>query len=353
MSGMEVTTGETATTRHRATARRIFRGALLYTAALTLFWAVVLLLQPARAPFFANYRIDGQTLGRLAIGFLIFSVVWGLVWFGLKAALLKSFVGFTKEERRAAFSSRMQEPYDVAALTARYSERRIRIVDMIGRRGRFITLQLSGLFYLYRLIAEKRDPNFMNAFQQDNLADAVILNWVALALFHSNGLLARAFWGAQSRVMDGELARANCLLITMLWSLFKFVMVPLGARLSILFSPEQFAAVFVLTWGAYTAADAASEIFGSLFGRQTIRVSGVGDVNRKSLVGTLAGFACALSLGVWVVGAQGLSPSWYGLALVIATSSALVELYSPRGTDDFTIATSNALWCWAFGAWIL
>jgi hypothetical protein len=37
----------------------------------------------------------------------------------------------------------------------------------------------------------------------------------------------------------------------------------------------------------------------------------------------------------------------------VSLSSSFVELYSPRGTDDFTIATTNALWCWAFGAWVL
>lgn len=32
-----------------------------------------------------------------------------------------------------------------------------------------------------------------------------------------------------------------------------------------------------------------------------------------------------------------------------AASSTLLELYSPRGTDDFTMATGNALLCLAFG----
>ena len=40
---------------------------------------------------------------------------------------------------------------------------------------------------------------------------------------------------AQSRVMDGVLARANCLLITTLWTVFKFVMVPIGARLAAIY----------------------------------------------------------------------------------------------------------------------
>ena len=62
--------------------------------------------------------------------------------------------------------------------------------------------------------------------------------------------------------------------------------------------------------------DATAEIVGSLFGRQKLRVWGIGDVNRKSVEGTVA------------------------------------ALYSPRGTDDFTMGTTNALICWAFGAWL-
>jgi dolichol kinase len=297
--------------------------------------------------------VDAGSLQRVFFSFLFFSVIWGLIWFGLKNLLLKHTVGFTKEERRAAFSSRMDRPFDVADLVARYSERKIRVVDMIGRRGRFITLQFSVLLSLYWNIAEGRSKSFATGFLGDSLADAVILNWVGLALFYPNNIISRAFWGAQSRVMDGELARANCLLITTLWSVFKFVMVPIGSQLQGLFPPEQFAPLFILIWGCYTAADGASEIFGSLFGRQTIRVRGVGDVNRKSVVGTLAGFACALALAVWVVQAHQLPAPWLGLAFVVSLSSSFVELYSPRGTDDFTIATTNALWCWAFGAWVL
>ena len=42
-----------------------------------------------------------------------------------------------KESRAVAARARVS-PLQVAALTSRYSERRIRIVDMIGRRGRFL-----------------------------------------------------------------------------------------------------------------------------------------------------------------------------------------------------------------------
>jgi CDP-diglyceride synthetase len=151
--------------------------------------------------------------------------------------------------------------------------------------------------------------------------------------------------------MDGLLARANCLLISTLWTAFKFVMVPIGIQLAAVFPRHEFAPVFALIWGSYMATDTCAEVFGSLFGKQRIRVWGIGDVNRKSVAGIVGGFLAALTLGVLVVTANGLSSSWLVLVLVLAISNTLLELYSPRGTDDFTMATANALICWAFGAW--
>jgi hypothetical protein len=276
-------------------------------------------------------------------------VIWGFIWYGVKTLLLKYYVGFSKEERRQAFSSRMREPFDVASLTARYSERRIRITDMIGRRGRFITLAMAGFFYLYARVQTEHTPAFATMFLADNLFDAVVTSWVFLAFYRANGFLAAAFYGPQSRVMDGVLARANCLLITTLWTVFKFVMVPLGIRLAVVFPPSQFAAVFALIWGSYIVADALSEIGGSLFGKQKIRVRGIGDVNRKSIGGTVSGFAGALLFCLWIVVAQDLPTPWMALAVVIALSNTLIELFAPRGTDDFFMATGNALICLAFG----
>jgi hypothetical protein len=43
---------------------------------------------------------------------------------------------------------------------------------------------------------------------------------------------------------------------------------------------------------------------------------------------------------------------WLGQAVVIAVSNTVLELFSPRGTDDFTMATTNALICWRFGAFV-
>jgi hypothetical protein len=336
----------------RRTADRIFRGALIFNSALTVFW-LAMLATGRTTRFFSTPRVDGTTVLQVAVGILFFYVLWGFIWYAVKNLLLKHVAGFSREDRRQAFSSRMREPYDLARLLARHSERRIRIIDMIGRRGRFITLALAGFFYLYARVESERSPAFATAFLADNLFDAVATSWIFLAFYYSNGRLAAAFYGPQSRIMDGVLARANCLLITTLWTVFKFVMVPIGARLAALYSPDQFAVVFALIWGSYIVADALAEVGGSIFGRQTLRVWGIGDVNRKSVGGTVSGFAGSLAFCVWVVASHGLPAPWVALAVLISIANTLLELFSPRGTDDFTMATTNALLCWAFAAWVL
>jgi dolichol kinase len=153
-------------------------------------------------------------------------------------------------------------------------------------------------------------------------------------------------------VMDGVLARANCLLITTLWLAFKFVLVPIGAQLAVVYEPHEFAAVFAMIWGSYIAADALAEIGGSLFGKQALRVWGIGDINRKSIGGTVSGFVGSLVLCLVVVLSHGLPTSWIALAAVISVSNSVLELASPRGTDDFVMATGNALICLAFGSFL-
>jgi len=210
-----------------------------------------------------------------------------------------------------------------------------------------------GFYFVYKGLGAKPSAESLAFGLQSNLLEGIVFAWWGLVTFYSNGILGRIHYGAQARVMDGVQARANALCIGTLWHAFKFVMIPIGFALGAVFPPEMYAAVFALIWFSYLASDFASEIFGALFGKQTIRVWGLGDVNRKSMVGTLSGFAAALAVSCVVIFVNGLGPAWYGLALGVAVTSTLLELVSPRGTDDFTMATGNALVCWAFGALVL
>lgn len=334
------------------TSRRVFLAALGINVALTLLCALTY-VTGFGASVVGSVQLDAASWMRILGGFLFFTVLWGFIWLGIKALLLARMAKFSREERRAAFGSRLREPFDVAEYTARHSERRIRIVDMIGRRGRFITLGMAGFFYLFTMVDETRPASFAYAFLNANLIDSVVTNWVFIAVFWRSDWFSAAVYGPQTRIMDGVLARANCLSLMTLWALFKFVMVPIGARLFDLYSAQHFALIFALIWGSYLVTDTLSEVGGSLYGKQKIRVVGLGDVNRKSIGGTLTGFIGGLVFCVALTGANSPGGAWFALAVTIAVSNSLLELWSPRGTDDFVMATTNALICWAFGAYVL
>jgi hypothetical protein len=220
---------------------------------------------------------------------------------------------------------------------------------MIGRRGRYVTIGMLGYTYIYSRVALEPKADFLVMGLQESLFDALAFNWLMLAVYHSDGFLGRVAYGAQTRIMDGVLGRANCLVILTLWSLFKFIMVPLGSELASIFPPQTYAALFAIVWLSYLGSDALSEIVGSLWGRQRLRVWGIGEVNRKSWAGTGACFLGSLVICLGLVRANGLGPPWVGLAVAVSASNTALELVSPRGTDDFTMATGNALLCWVFG----
>jgi dolichol kinase len=338
--------------RQRATADRVFRGCVAIAASLSALtlWAA---LRGGTHPILGRVQLGAETLGRVAIGITIMWFLWGWLWYGIRALLLAKVVGLSRDERRAVFRSRMDGTFDLAGLLSRHSERRIRVVDMIGRRGRFITVASLGFGYIYARIREQPTPEFLYAGMQDGLLDAVVLSWVMIAVYYTNGFLGRVLYGPQMRIMDGALARANCLLITTLWTVARFVVVPMGMQLAVLYPPATYAAVFAFVWLSYVAGDTASEVIGSLFGKQKLRVWGIGEVNRKSLAGTWACFLASFGLCAGIAAAQGLSPAWFGLALAVAVSNTVLELLSPRGTDDVAMVAGNGLLCWAFGVFVL
>lgn len=187
-------------------ADRIFRVAVAVNAALTLF-CLLAMFSGLGTRIAGDFHFDARTLATLLFSFLFFNVFWAVVWYGVKNLLLKFFVGMSREDRRAAFSSRMSQPFELNGLLRKYSERRIRIADMIGRRGRFITLAAAMCFILYAQIVAGRSDNFATAFTSQSLFDQVVTNWVFLACFYVNGFAGATLFGAQTRIMDGTLAR--------------------------------------------------------------------------------------------------------------------------------------------------
>jgi hypothetical protein len=339
--------------RYRREAQRYFRASLVLTAALTAVWLFFVLTGRDGGPAFRGYQLNLEAVSRVAVGLSIMIVLWGWLWYGVKRLLLVKLASFSRDDLRKVFRSRMAEPFDLAELLQRRSERRVRIADMIGRRGRFMLIGLLGYSYVYTRVRVQPTSEFLFIGLQESLFDAIVYNWLMLAFYYSDGFLGRVAYGAQARIMDGALGRANCLVITMLWSVFKFIMVPLGFQLAGVFPPSTYGAVYALVWLSYLGSDGLSEIVGQLLGKQKLRVWGIGEVNRKSVAGTWACFLGSLVIGLSLVYANGLGLAWVGLVIVISLSNTFFELLSPRGTDDFTMASANAVLCWGFGRFVL
>ena len=335
---------------HIRAAVTTFRVVFAYMTAMTLVWLILNLTGTDGGVFFKDYRVTALVIVRVIVGFLVFWVGWSWLFYRLKRTLLRR-AGFGERDLQLTFSNRLAG-FDLAALIRPYSERRVRIADMVGRRGRTLAGAFVGFYFVSKGLGEKPTAESLAFALESNLLEGIVFAWWGLITFYSNGILGRIHYGAQARVMDGVLGRANALCIVTLWHGFKFVMIPLGFALARVFTPASYATVFALIWFSYLSCDFASEIFGSLFGKQTIRVWGLGDLNRKSIFGTVAGLVAALLVNAVIVFANASGPGWYALALALALTSTALELWSPRGTDDFTMATGNALICWAFGALI-
>jgi hypothetical protein len=93
----------------RRLADRIFYIAVAVNAALTLF-CLLAMFSGLGARIAGDFRFDARTLATLFFAFLFFNVFWAVVWYGVKNLLLKSFVGMSHEDRRAAFSRACRSP---------------------------------------------------------------------------------------------------------------------------------------------------------------------------------------------------------------------------------------------------
>lgn len=329
------------------TDRAVLRGCTAYVTGITLLWLYFLVSGTDGGLLFGQIKPSLESLGAVLASIVFFWFGWSYGWYYLKRRQLRR-IGFSEEDLEQAFSTRL-DAFHLDELLNKYPERKIRILDMISRRGRAAVMATVGFTIFYFEIRRNPGPGSLTAGLQGNLFEAIFMSWWFILTYRSNGFLGKATYGAQARVMDGVLARANCLMIATLWGMFKFVLIPIGIQLNTLFSEDHYAILFLFVWLAYLVGDTASEVVGSLYGKQRLRVWGLGEVNRKSVEGTVACFLGALAVCLAGVISQGLSWEWYGLALVISISTTVVELWSPRGTDDFFIATTNALLCWAFG----
>lgn len=329
------------------TERKVFLACLCYTTLSTAIWLYFIITQSDGGYFFRKYNLTLETIQSVLGVFVVGWWGWSYIIYWLKYWLLER-IGVTREDRKIIFSNR-KKGFDLTELLLKYPERKIRIIDMVGRRVRASVTALIMFIVLATVIRQNPGPHSLAFGLEAGFLEAIFFSWWSILSYSSSGVIGHIAYGAHARVMDGKLGRSNALLIGTLWGLFKFIMIPIGIQMGKIFPPDTFSTLFVFIWLSYLISDMMGEVIGSIFGRQNIKVWGVGEVNKKSVEGTLAVFLSSLVCCSFVVWFHGVPPIWFLLGLVVSISNMLLELYSPRGTDDFTMATMNAIICLAFG----
>jgi dolichol kinase len=174
--------------------------------------------------------------------------------------------------------------------------------------------------------------------------------FLSIVSYSSNKIigLAGLLYGASSRIRDGVYGRKNLLVARLSFlNLLPLMFIDSLARNQVS-DPINLVFFSFFIFLPLTIGDALGEIIGTIWGKQKLRVWGVGEINRKSLLGTASVFLGSLLPLLLIVFFNGLPWSWWLMCLSIAIITTIVELISPRGTDNFFIPLGNALVCLIF-----
>ncbi len=241
-------------------------------------------------------------------------------------------------ERRLIFSNRKKH-FELKYFIDKYGDINLRIVDGLSRKLLHIT---AGFWQLIILNLVVKDSHIALA---TTLTYQIIMVFLSLVSYSSNKIvgLAGLLYGASSRIRDGVYGRKNLLVARFSFlNLLPLLFIDSLARNQVS-DPTNLTFFSFFVFLPLTIGDALGEIIGTIWGKQKLWVWGVGEINRKSLLGTGSVFFGSLLPLLLIVFYNGFSWEWYLMCLSIALTTTIVELIAPRGTDNFFIPLGNAL----------
>jgi len=261
---------------------------------------------------------------------------------------LLSRLGVTLQDRRVIFSNRKNN-FNLAHFVSNYGDRNLRIADGLSRKLLHI---FSGLWHLAFLNLVIKDTQI--AWQAAFIKSLIVIALCSLS-YSSNKVfgLAGVMYGATSRIRDGVEGRKNFFIAQLAFlNLYVLVFLEYVARNNIANQDNLiFFSFFIFL--PLIIGDALGEIIGTIWGKQRIRVWGIGQINRKSVLGTVSVFLGSLIPLLLIVFLRDLSFQWWLLCLVVAITTSIIELTAPRSTDNFFIPIGNALVCLMFAVYFI
>jgi len=234
-----------------------------------------------------------------------------------------------------AFQAR--KGFDLQGLLARFPQATMLRIDGITRKTSHF---IKWFFTLYTAQVLMTAEMAANA----SFGRAVLI-WTGCALtFRLNHPISMLFFGSDARVLDGKYGRTNVFTVRSL-SILHTLFLNLFAMTYVfpMISEEHQKLGIMFVYLPIAIGDAMGEIVGSAWGKQTIKVWGIGEINRKSKEGTAAVFLGGFIPLLLVVALNGLPPIWIAMAFVVSFCCMVVELITPRGTDALTLPVANMI----------
>lgn len=257
--------------------------------------------------------------------------------------LLLRRIGMPLAERKLVFSNRRKN-FDLSYFIERYGDRRLRIVDGIPRKLGHI---VKGLWQISIFSFFIKDTDIA---LPATLTYQIVLILLIVMSYSSNKIfgLAGILYGASNRIRDGIYGRKNLFVVHLAFlNLLPLYFIETIARNNI-DSSTSLVLFPSFVFLPLTVGDALGELIGTTWGKQKLQVWGIGEINRKSVLGTASVFLGSLLPLILIAATNGLSLPWWLLGLCVAITTTTIELIAPRGTDNFFIPLGNALVCLVF-----
>jgi dolichol kinase len=287
----------------------------------------------------ANITTYNLLIYALACGFELFVICPAFSYF--KWSLL-GHIGIPPEERELIFSSR-KKGFDLEYFIDQYGDRNLRIVDGIPRKLCHIAGGLWQYFIFAYVIKDTHVAFVATLTYQIILLFLCNISYSSDKIFGLPGML----YGL-SRIRDGVLGRKNILVVQLSFlNLFPLVWMESIGR-SHVTNPSVLLLFPAFVFLPLTFGDALGEIIGTVWGKQKIQVWGIGQINRKSVLGSMAVLLGSLLPLAFIIVSKSLSLEWWFLCFGVAITTTVVELIAPRSTDNFFIPLANALVCGIF-----
>lgn len=309
-------------------------------------------------PLSIIYFLSTETFGGSA-HFIIRKSPWGweplqktIIYFGIWAGkevflnifkywLMVHVFRMTKEHYHLIIGPRSEwTGKEVSMILSCYDKRKIKIMDAINRRTGHTVINIFRItFYVW--VCDTNELRLKTAILQLPIISALKIMTESGDRFFDIGRYV--FQG--SRVFDGRYGRFNLVVVNFWAYAGRIIMFQLLVRSDM--SDDAKAVLFGLAMMPLLWGDSFGEIIGSFYGKIQFQVRGLGDVNTKTVEGTVAvfvsSFVAQMIMYYYIFNLKTADDFFVYHPVYVffytCVIAAFVESAAPRSTDNFFLQT--------------